>query len=379
MYRIAKYSPLGLLSHTPNHKSLELGKNVQGLWIDPLPSSLITSKLEQWCQLAKVSPQRIPGYWIHKQRKNENGEPIVLEMGSHPSPDEKVLLFLHGGAYVLGSAHTDYINSNVAKEILGSSSTTTRTLLVEYRLSALPHMEVAEEDRNPFPAALVDAIQAYFYLVRVVGFKEEQVVVVGDSAGGNLALALTRYLVEYGHRDHVGLGSVDSENGMGLKAKEKKDEIPGVPGHLVLSSPWVDMTGSFASSPLSSHYSNRRTDYLRLPSSPNAIDAPIFFISPFGPTITKDPYVSPACKDLTDAEVPFVGFPRTFICAGGGEVLLDQIVFLKERMERAGVEVVYVEGKDAFHDYLVFVVAEPERGLTLDAIRAFLDGDSSGI
>ena len=36
-------------------------------------------------------------------------------------------------------------------------------------------------------------------------------------------------------------------------------------------------------------------------------------------------------------------------------------------------KVVYVEGKDAFHDYLVMGVAEPERGLTLDVIRQFLD------
>lgn len=286
-------------------------------------------------------------------------------MGAPPSPDEKVLLFLHGGAYVLLSGHPSDVVTNVAKGILEAVPSVTRALSLEYRLSTLPNKEIAPGESNPFPAALMDALQGYWYLVRVVGFKESQVVVVGDSAGGNLAHALVRYLVEYG-------SSVSEDDDENVQVQEK---LPGAPGYLVLSSPWVDMTGSFASDPSAFQYTNRITDYIHLPEPPNAISAPSSFIAPFGPDFTRDLYVSPANKDIPDDAVTFEGFPKTFIAAGGGEVLLDQIRLLKDRMRKSlGEErVVYVEAKDAFHDYLTMRYAQPERRLTLEAIRAFLD------
>ena len=129
---------------------------------------LITGKIKELAAHVEVNPIRIPGYWIHKQI--EGAGPIA--MGASPSPNEKVLLFLHGGAYVLCSGHTNYVTTNIAKGILKSSSTVTLALSLEYRLSALPHRAVAPEDQNPFPAALLDALQGYWYLVKVVGYKE---------------------------------------------------------------------------------------------------------------------------------------------------------------------------------------------------------------
>ena len=78
--------------------------------------------------------------------------------------------------------------------------------LVEYRLAP----------EHPYPAAVEDAVKAWDYLM-YQGYGARDVVVAGDSAGGNLALVLTHLLKEAGRR---------------------------LPRALILLSPWTDMTAS---------------------------------------------------------------------------------------------------------------------------------------
>ncbi|KAG0699435.1 hypothetical protein DFH29DRAFT_781653, partial [Suillus ampliporus] len=48
---------------------------------------------------------------------------------------------------------------------------------------------------NGFPAQLVDALSGLYYLTQTLGFAAENIIVVGDSAGGHLAITLCRYLI----------------------------------------------------------------------------------------------------------------------------------------------------------------------------------------
>ena len=86
------------------------------------------------------------------------------------------------------------------------------------------------------------------------------------------------------------------------------------------------------------------------------------------------PYLSPACKKLD--KVSFKEFPPTFITAGDAEILMDQIRTLQRRMkdDLGEDQVVYYEAKDAFHDYICFPWAEPERSATLIAIDRWTAG-----
>lgn len=308
--------------------------------MDAVPE-LITGKVKDWAEKAGVASIRIPGYWIHKKGTN-------IAVGQRPEKDEKVVYFLHGGAYMLFSAHPKMGISDIPRGLLKFVPSVTRSFAVEYRLSSMP----PEPASGQFPSALLDAIAGYNYLVNEVGYHESQIIVVGDSAGGNLGLALTRYLAE-----HKGI----------------VPNLPDVPGALVLLSPWADMSGSH-SSPASSVYKHSASDYIIIPGGPYTPDAPRAFIEPFGPDFAKQtPYISPASKYLTD--VSFDGFPRTFITAGDAEVLLDQIRTLQERMKvQLGEEkVVYFEVKDAFHDWLTITLAEPWRSDTLRAISRFVE------
>lgn len=330
---------MNVISDVPSNAELRLGKGVQGLYIDGTPE-LITGEISGWATQAGVEAVRLPGYWIHKK-----GEKII--MGEKPSAKEKVVYFLHGGAYVHLSAHPKSPTSNIPRGFLKHVSSVRRTFALEYRLSSITQ----NPPRNPFPCALIDAVAGYAYLTNQVGYDPANIIVVGDSAGGNLAQALVRYLVEHA-------GSVPG--------------LPPPPGALIMCSPWSDMSGSHTA-PGSSVFKNAKSDYIIIPTEPFYIDAPRSFIHPFGLSFpASTPYVSPACKKLDG--VSFKGFPPTFITSGDAEVLLDQIRTLQQRMKSdLGEEgLMYYEAKDAFHDYLCFPWAEPERTATFTSIARWV-------
>ena len=89
---------------------------------------------------------------------------------------EKIILYVHGGGYVSGSCsdHRGFV-SKFAKY------TGVTTLLYEYRLAP----------ENPFPAALEDSVQMHQGLLSS-GYKPENIIISGESAGGGLCLARTR-------------------------------------------------------------------------------------------------------------------------------------------------------------------------------------------
>lgn len=89
------------------------------------------------------------------------------------APAEKVVLYLHGGAYVMGSIES---HSRLVAELAQTSGF--NFLSVAYRLAP----------ENPFPSALYDVLTVYKYLL-AEGFKPENIAFAGDSAGAGLALA----------------------------------------------------------------------------------------------------------------------------------------------------------------------------------------------
>ena len=87
--------------------------------------------------------------------------------------EDRVMLYFHGGGWVLGSAY-DYRPLTVA---LGKV-TKMRVLSVNYCLAP----------EHPYPAPLQDCTKAYQWLLHQ-GFKPSNIIIAGDSAGGNLTLA----------------------------------------------------------------------------------------------------------------------------------------------------------------------------------------------
>jgi hypothetical protein len=101
-----------------------------------------------------------------------NGVPA--EWIEAPNSSRGVILYLHGGAYALGSV-------NIHRELIARLAHVTqcRALAINYRLAP----------ENPFPAALEDTLSAYRWLT--TQFSSSQIIIAGDSAGGGLNLHFT--------------------------------------------------------------------------------------------------------------------------------------------------------------------------------------------
>ena len=337
----------GPLTKTPNHLAITPGKNVHGVWVGEA-NHLVTGDLKIWADIANVSSVRVPGYWTHKKGTS-------TEVASPPQPSEKVVYFLHGGGYVHQSAHPSDLTSVIVRGLLEHVEPVTRVFSLEYRLAAGP-----PKPANPFPTQLLDALAGYNYLVNVVGFLSQNIIFVGDSAGGNLAHALTMYLTEY---------------------KDTTDVvIPAPPNAVILLSPWVDLGVTHTSLPNGSA-KTVLSDYLNIADSriKYAADA---FTGPHGREIAEtNPYISPASLDPA-LHVDFKNFPRMFLVGGGAEVMIDSIRTYRDRIvkdlgEGNGVKegegkVRYFEAPDGFHDYLVFTSYEPERTKTLVEINKWV-------
>ncbi|KAL5496063.1 hypothetical protein ACEPAH_3156 [Sanghuangporus vaninii] len=329
-------SSMKLISTPISDQNFDNSEAANGVYVDGAPH-LVTGKIKEWAETAGVGVERVPGYWMHKKDAN-----ILVEQS--PDKDEKIVYFLHGGGYTMASAHPDHPCSNICHAFLDSCPSVKRTFNLEYRLTSIP----PEPTRGQFPSALIDAISGYNYLINKLGFSSNQIIVAGNSAGANLALALTRYLLEY----------------------KGTTNLPDVPSALVLLSPWADMSGSHWYEG-SSFYTNAKHDTITLFRTPHAVDAP---------PASQTPYISPASLYLEN--VSFEGFPRTFINAGDVEVLLDQCRELYRRMKISMGEdkVIYYEGKDAWHDYVAVFSDEAERSETVDVIKHFVEhGDPSRI
>ena len=250
--------------------------------------------------------------------KNKNVRADKVAIGSlrcmwftpDSSPIDRAVLYLHGGAYVGGDDTLNYTASHLAAA-LGL-----RVLAVDYRLAP----------RDPFPAAQHDALTAYYWL-RSQGADEKNISVIGDSAGGGLALSLAMQLRENGEQ---------------------------LPSSLVLFSPWTDLTCSGVSYGFA-HDPALRRNALKFAAKKYA-----------GAFELDDPYISPLFGDLD-------GLPPTLIIAGTRELLLSDSVELAASLGKAdnpGEIHVY---NGMFHDFPCVMYFLSESRGALKTARKFIN------
>lgn len=156
---------------------------------------------------------QIPGYWYIT--KDSDSSHLIAP----PRPGVKVILAFHGGDFGRQSAQLKGATSSIIYGVLEYTQPNVfRCLSIEYRISTPP----SEISLNTFPAALIDAVAGYNYLVGNIGFSPDDIIVLGDSSGGKLALALARHLLE-------------------SRRMVEDVTIPLPPGGLILCSPWVNL------------------------------------------------------------------------------------------------------------------------------------------
>ena len=206
----------------------------------------------------------------------------------------RCILYCHGGGYTSGTLGYSRILASKLAHVSGYP-----VLTFEYRLAP----------EHPYPAAVEDAAAAWDHLM-YQGFGARDVVVAGDSAGGNLALVLAMLLRDAGRL---------------------------LPRRLVLLSPWTDMTASGKS------YQEHRDDdpmltmdYIR---AVRGVYAP-------GQDLSA-PLLSPLFGDLRR-------LPPVLIQAGTNEILLSDSVRLRDRLVQAGTPCRLEVWPDMWHVFQMF-------------------------
>lgn len=232
-----------------------------------------TLKLPEGTLVSGVSLRGVPCEWV--ERAESDGLVIVL---------------VHGGGFSSGSPRTHRQHAARLAEATGA-----RVLAPDYALAP----------EEPFPAGLDDVVAVYAAMAEQ-GIEPQDIVLLGDSSGGGLALAALLKLREVG---------------------------APMPRALVLQSPWVDLTLSGGSHQGNAQHPNpSREDLSRAANW-------------YAPVAShREPMVSPIFADLG-------GLPPMLVQVGGDEVLLDDSVQLAERAKAAGVAVTLSVAPGLWHVY----------------------------
>ncbi|KAH8812231.1 hypothetical protein F5884DRAFT_701322 [Xylogone sp. PMI_703] len=253
-------------------------------------------------------------------------------------PEMKVALHFHGGGFVVGNGRDE--DTGFTARTLIRHMDCTHVCTPQYRLSS--------SKQGWFPAQIQDALTVYLCLLKEKSISSNQIILSGDSAGGNIALGLLRYIHEYG----------------------AEDGIPA-PGGVALWSPWVDVHGALHQDlQLSPNY---KADYLNKEFGRWGAST----VSAHGSIDPSGPYLSP----LHDPFTLGAGIPM-FIHAGEREVLCDDIKNFSQRYQKAGWKVHLTVSKGCPHD--IILIGE-RIGFAKDAeeaaraARGFLFGNTGGI
>lgn len=225
--------------------------------------------------------------------------------------EDKVILYVHGGGYVMGSAGSHRDMTGRLSKAAGA-----RVLSLNYRMAP----------EHPFPAAVDDAVAAYKWLLDQ-GIKPANIAIAGDSAGGGLALATLLAIRDGGHP---------------------------VPAAGIGISPWVDMEGT------------GETMTTRAAVDPVVQKEGLLGMAKLylGDADPKNPLAAPLHANMA-------GLPPLLIQVGDHETLLDDSNRIAERARKAGVDVTLKVWDEMPHVWHLFAPILPEGQQAIDEIGAF--------
>ena len=255
----------------------------------------------------------LPRMRIVQEQIDGPAGPVPVEWVSAEKADRRaIILYLHGGAFIMGSPRTHRpITTLLARE------SGFRVMVPDYRLAP----------EHPCPAAVEDALAAYTALL-ARGYAPERIALAGESAGGGLALAM--------------LGLAEAKG------------FP-MPGCVVAFSPWTDLTMSGDS------YTGNATADAMLPLE-RAVETVGYYLGEMDP---RDPLASPLFMTL---RAP----PPVFLSAGGTEMLRDDTLRMAEALRAMGGEVTVEMAGNAPHAWPFFARLVPESAATLNRAVAFV-------
>lgn len=273
-----------------------------------------------WVRHAIQGMARVSG-WLDPQvpfvpsiRGNLAGVPY-LKHEKTLTPTYQVV-YLHGGAYLLGLSHVGPLYANLACRLAHTLDAT--IWMPDYRLAP----------EYPFPAAFDDAKAFFLELIRFLKASSPSVpiILMGDSAGGGLALALI-------------------------------NELPAAqqPAACIVCSPWTDLALTGETLQTKAHID----PVINVTVMPYVRDLYLKGASP------KDPKASPLYGTYSQSAPVLVVW-------GGREILYDDARRCVERLQQQGVPTESLEEPEMFHSYPVFAPYLPQSQVFLTRTKEFV-------
>ncbi len=280
------------------------------IFSDDAKQAYVAEKMAKFFRGEEKTSFNVPDGWFYEKITVDG---VKIEHLTNPANKNspRIVLQLHGGGYIdgLGDIYRDFA---VKQTVLSDAR---EAFLVDYRLAP----------ENIYPAALNDAVKVYRELIKRVDPNE--IVVFGDSAGGNLAVELALYL--------------------------KSNDLPQ-PGLLILLSPWTTFEIS-----LPSRSKNAETDLILGVTNPkmyNEVCKPTYN----GKISPDDPRLSPIHADLS-------GLPPILIQVGGFEMFVDDGIELLRKASADNLDVTLSIYRGMSHDFALLL---PELD---DSIKSFAE------
>ncbi|KDO27271.1 hypothetical protein SPRG_07520 [Saprolegnia parasitica CBS 223.65] len=250
-----------------------------------------------------VATPRVKGLWY--------GQPVMHDhMKSHAT-----ILYIHGGAFAAGTAATQ--SNDLIKPLIAALNTqdvAARVFSLEYDLAP----------ERQFPHQQHQALAAYEWLLAQ---NYTNIIVMGDSAGGNLALSLLQAIVRLG--------------------------LPQAAGGILLS-PWVDLTMTHTS-----YERNETTDYI---AKSGALTARAAYV-------TED-NIEKASPGLQSME----GLAPIMVVYGGGEILADEIAAMVDSAKSAKVPVHEIYHPSLCHVYPMVLKNSEHANEAFEGMAQFITG-----
>lgn len=274
-----------------------------------LTTRLFRSVFDEWHQATREPED------VTYREETVGGVPGIwtLPIGADPS---QVLLYTHGGGFAVGSAASHRKLAGHVAKALGATA-----FVLDYRRAP----------EHPHPAQVEDGVAVFTALVER-GVAPADITTIGDSAGGNLAIAIP----------------------LALRAQG----LPG-PGRVIAFSPWLDMENAGETL-----RTNAATDALVTEALLEGMIAGVL----------GDGQVHPATPLANPLYAEFAGFPRLYLNAGGAEALVDNATRVAAKAEAAGVDVTLTVVDGMQHVFLFLAGNAPEADAEIAALARWYRG-----
>ncbi len=259
-----------------------------------------------------------PDKWTY-EKFTVNGVKVERLINPKQKKSPRVALQLHGGGYI--GALSDWYRDFAVKQAVLTDAR--EVWMVDYRLAP----------ENLYPAALDDAATVYAELLRRK-VDPKNLIVFGDSAGGNLAIELSIRL--------------------------REENLPQ-PAMLILASPWTTFETD-----LPSRTANAERDLILGVKNPVMYPAVSSTPSYGGQIPLNDPRLSPIYADLT-------GLPPMLIQIGGYELFVDEGIELLRKATADELNVTLSVYRGMSHDFALLMPDLDDSIKSFAEIKSFVN------